>query len=41
MSFWKDVCKEEIGRLPEFSKTQKYLPECHLHELATLVVTAV
>jgi len=36
MSFGRNVCKEEILRLPESSKTQKNLPEFHQQELATL-----
>ena len=36
MSFWIEVCKEEMWRLSEFSKTQKNLPEFYQQELATL-----
>ena len=39
MSFWRDVCKEEIWRLPESPNTQKNLPEFHQQELAALYVT--
>ena len=40
-SFWRDVCKEEIRRLPEFPKTQKNLPEFHQQKLATLGITEI
>ena len=36
MSFWKEVCKEEIPRLPESPKAQTNFPEFHQYELATL-----
>jgi len=38
MSFWWDVCKEEIWRFPESPKTQKNLPEFLQQELATLAI---
>ena len=38
MSSWRDVCKEEIWRLPEIPKTSKNLPEFHKQELATLAI---
>ena len=37
MSFGRNVCNEEIWRLPESPKTQKNLPEFHQQELATLL----
>ena len=39
MSFGRNVCKEEIWRLPESPKTQKNLPEFHQQKLETLAET--
>ena len=36
MSFWNDVCKEEIWKLPESPRPTKNLPEFRQQELATL-----
>ena len=41
MSFWRNVCKEQIWRLPESPNTQKNLPKIYQQELATLMVKLV
>jgi hypothetical protein len=38
MIFWREVCKEETGRLPEFAKTQTNLSEFNQYELATITL---
>ena len=41
MSFWRDVFKEEIWRLPESPDSKKNLPKFHQQELAALAISVV